>query len=400
MQIDSDPSDAELFVDNRHIGKTPLSTRLTFGTHQIRLAKDGFDIVERTIDVQDDLVNLMYSLDKQGLFVDGAVGEVSVHGADVFLYSFVDSKISSTKKQLQLPSTTPISVDSDMILTYLTLGDETPEKAIFVGKRDGISAAIEVVDYDRVAKSESNEITLTFPEVSQRDVFGQSIERIDWISLFAEDTIDTGDITNNPKYFITNDGMLVNRDNPENAYLIGKSFEKVIISKNEDYIATKIGTKVTFFNNNSGETIGETTANDVIFSDNGIAIVQDGNELFAMSLPSMQSVAINGISSPTKVYDIGSNTLAIETIGKKFYLYDMTKNTVIEWKTLLTGHSWADGWVQSGMMNRNIAGKDMVVMIGKIYGLKVVLHVEDGVVSLMNVWIDGDSMGENDIPRH
>ena len=54
VKFDSNPEGAEVFVDNYQIGQTPTEYKLTTGTHNILIRKDGFEYYYGSIDVLND----------------------------------------------------------------------------------------------------------------------------------------------------------------------------------------------------------------------------------------------------------------------------------------------------------------------------------------------------------
>ena len=59
MTVRSNPPGAVVFVDERRLGVTPVSTSFTYyGTRDVRLMKDGYETVTRGTQVLDPLVSV------------------------------------------------------------------------------------------------------------------------------------------------------------------------------------------------------------------------------------------------------------------------------------------------------------------------------------------------------
>ena len=65
VTIDSDPRGAEVYVDNRKIGQTPVTTRMSNGIWEdpsIRLEKEGYSAVYGSLNKDIKPVNLVVGL--------------------------------------------------------------------------------------------------------------------------------------------------------------------------------------------------------------------------------------------------------------------------------------------------------------------------------------------------
>lgn len=61
-EIDSDPQGAVVRVDGRLRGKTPMSVRLSYGSHELELELDGYELASRRIDVKSAAPKYPFSL--------------------------------------------------------------------------------------------------------------------------------------------------------------------------------------------------------------------------------------------------------------------------------------------------------------------------------------------------
>ena len=64
VNIGSDPSSAQVFIDNALAGKTPLKIDIPLGKHEIRMSLPDYEVWEAQIDLDkpDDVVPLSVKL--------------------------------------------------------------------------------------------------------------------------------------------------------------------------------------------------------------------------------------------------------------------------------------------------------------------------------------------------
>lgn len=65
VEVKSTPDGADITVDDKFVGSTPSTLRLTPGDHKIKLEKSGFKAWERTLTVGTATVNVNAALDKE-----------------------------------------------------------------------------------------------------------------------------------------------------------------------------------------------------------------------------------------------------------------------------------------------------------------------------------------------
>jgi len=65
LRIDSNPSDAEVFINQRSMGRSPITESLNRGLYRIRIEKDGYAVLEDEINLSSDM-NKEYTLEEMG----------------------------------------------------------------------------------------------------------------------------------------------------------------------------------------------------------------------------------------------------------------------------------------------------------------------------------------------
>lgn len=96
LTINSIPSGATVYVDNRQIGRSPLSTDLAFGMHTIRVELGGYSAEQRTIDVQVPEMAVPFEL--KPTVVTGTVNIFGPTGATVLVDGAQVGKIPTSVK--------------------------------------------------------------------------------------------------------------------------------------------------------------------------------------------------------------------------------------------------------------------------------------------------------------
>lgn len=71
INISTNPSRADIYLNNRHIGKGPISTQLKAGEYRIKVQKEGFKPETKTVTIKTNKrTNLMFILDNLGGQID------------------------------------------------------------------------------------------------------------------------------------------------------------------------------------------------------------------------------------------------------------------------------------------------------------------------------------------
>ncbi|NOY25811.1 MAG: PEGA domain-containing protein [Oligoflexia bacterium] len=101
MTINSIPAGAIVYVDDRQLGRSPLSAELGFGMHTIRLELGGYSSEQRTIDVQMPEMAVPFEL--KPLVVTGTVNIFGPTGATVLVDGAQVGKIPTSVKLTEGP---------------------------------------------------------------------------------------------------------------------------------------------------------------------------------------------------------------------------------------------------------------------------------------------------------
>ncbi len=384
--IDSDPQGAELFIDGQHLGQTPWVSRIGYGLHTIKIAKDGgYEIIEEEIEIKSDL-EIIYPLDNQGVRIHGTIGGTHIPGAKVFVLPVYDGRISEDAIPLILSDTTPTQIELNTLSTYLTMTGTTPENALFIGLRDGVSASMMLVDVNSVGEIEETEINLQFPPHSQIEYLGQPLTGIDWFTLLSEEPEAMGGIMNNPR-FILKDGNLINRDNPEKSFNIGNSDGEIIVSTDLQNAAVITEDIVKLFSL-SASTV-EFPGNSAVFSyDNRFFFVLDDDKLTRHEIETGENKTIKLNSNPNEIVCI-SDWVIVSNTNVQPTIIGNESFKITDWNILFgeENHNWAIHFIPESIFTRNIIGVDHVFILGKVLGLEVLVAV-DTETELLNVWFD------------
>ncbi len=386
VYINTEPPDAELFIDSRHVGTTPWSAKLYFGEHHIRIAKEGgYRIIEETIEVKSNL-EVTYPLESVGIAIHGVLGETHTPGAKVYVIPLIASVAMENTSPWAVEQTTPVQLLAEDMAAYLTHKEIVPDQALIVGMRSesSASAGMKVVDVNSVGEIEETEIDIRFPESAQVDFLGQTLDGIGWFSLLSEKLSPAGLIENNPRYARL-DGSVVDRDNPSRFFDTGGRSGLVVISPDHDYLAVVGGGMVTVFSSEGQltSTVGETA----VFGDGAIYIC-DEKRLKAVNLLT-QAVQFVDVGIEGDSLQQAAGFLLVQNVDSATVVVDLETMRVLSWTQLLEDEYpyIAPHFIPEGMFSRSVAGEHHVLALGKVFGLKVLFGLGEK-PCLLNVWFD------------
>ncbi len=385
--IDSDPSGAELYIDGKHVGQTPWMSKLPFGEHKIRLAKD--DVIEETIDLKTD-IEIMYPFKNTGIKIKGFLGEINTPGARIFVLPVKNYEIQPGITPLRIKGTTPTQIEQNDIATYLTMDKSIPDKALFIGIRDGISATMMMVDVSKTGELTESEVNLQFSAGSQIDFLGQSLSGIDWFSLLSEQPKSNGSIKNNPQFTIKGN-RIIDRDNPEKSFTVNNSEGLLFLSPELDYLAVQNNKTIRLYDYK--KQINIFTGDHLVFSsDNVYLFITSGSKLTRYEIITGKVATLDMDFVPTSIVAV-SNWVIVNESNGAISLVNSSEMKITGWSAMLPDdpESWAQYFVPEGIFTRNIIGVNHVLLLGRVFGLKVIVTVDDR-PSLLNVWFDVDPM--------
>ena len=131
--LTSTPSEADVFIDQQKVGKTPYQGTLTLGKHNLILRKDGYFEYQQEIDMT---VNMTYKAEIP--LKTSAAGEKIIAGKEAFNRGTYEEAIQQLAQVFDLSPSDPEVAQTRYLLgqCYLQLGDFPKAEGYFEQARD------------------------------------------------------------------------------------------------------------------------------------------------------------------------------------------------------------------------------------------------------------------------
>lgn len=383
LNIKTNPQGAVVYIDEIYKGESPLSVELPEGDHIIRIVLSGRKSILKTVKVQTPL-ELEYSFEDEGFFFDTMIGDESAPGAKVYLFPLDDKLNINTKIPPLYVGKTPITRTLNDIMTYLT-SDMNTKKALIVANHQTLGSTMKIFEFDQNISNKQNFI-LQLSGTSPLLTFGQPIEGIDYNGIINDTDLKYQQLSKNLRFKeqIANGlYVIIDRDNyPKGTVVLKQKPDSTILSPDEQYLIAVYGLQASIIKMADGkEMISLPGANAYFTADSKQATIYSKNGMTTVDLQTFAtqslSIRIDGVLLP-----IGPN-VAIETVkGKVVSMIDIRQNKRLEWNQIFTENAFLPEYV----LTRNIAGNDIVLIIGKISGLNAMVLGEENPV-LVYFWI-------------
>lgn len=383
LSIKTNPQGAVIYIDEVYKGESPLSVELPEGDHNIRVVLSGRKSILKTVKVQTPL-ELEYSFEDEGFFFDTAIGDESAPGAKVFLFPLDDKLNVNLKIPPLYVGKTPVTRTLNDIMTYLTQ-DLNTKKALIVANHQTLGSTMRILEIDQNI-SNMQSYVLQLSGTSPMLTFGQPMEGIDFNSIINNNDIKFQQLSKNMRFKEqTSNGLyvIIDRDNfPKGTVVLKQKPDNTILSPDEKYLVAIYGSQASVVNMADGKEIISMAGTNAYFTpDSKQAIIYSKSGLSTVDLKSLatqtKQVNINGILLP-----IGTS-VAIETEkGKVVSMIDIEQGIKLTWNQIYTENAFLPEYA----LTRNIAGNDIVLVIGKISGLNVLVLGEENPV-LVYFWV-------------
>jgi len=134
--VESEPSDAKIFIDNTPSGTTPLNTKLSLGKHIVKLEKDGYEPKQKEIFVEKGRANIVRETlvrSKQHAFQP----KYSAHGEETSAVATLRPKerrlkTNSDSSFPKPPLTNMILIPKGYFIMGREVGDESPVRRVYL----------------------------------------------------------------------------------------------------------------------------------------------------------------------------------------------------------------------------------------------------------------------------
>jgi hypothetical protein len=383
LNIKTNPQGAVVYIDEIYKGESPLSVELPEGDHNIRIVLSGRKSILKTVKVQTPL-ELEYSFEDEGFFFDTSLGEQSAPGAKVYLFHLDDKQNVNTKIPPLYVGKTPLLRTLNDIMTYLT-ADLNTKKALIVANHPTLGSTMKIIEFNTNISNKQNYI-LQLSGQSPMITFGQPLEGIDYNSIISDTDQKYQQLYSNLRFKEqTSNGLfvIIDRDNyPKGTVILKKKPDNTIISPDENYLAAIFGSQISIIGMSDGKEILSLPGSNAYFTtDSKHAIVYNKSGLTKVDLKTLNTERKN-INIDGKLLPIGSNVAIEVDKGKVISMIDIAQNKRLTWNQIFTENAFLPEYV----LTRNIAGKDIVLVLGKISGLNAMVLGEDNPV-LVYFWI-------------
>lgn len=393
VSIDSDPSEANIFIDDKISSTTPWSGQLEGGVHRIRLALEGHKMIRTEIEVTSDLKNIVLPFSSKSLSIEAYHGEIPVYGSNIYV-CIVKDGVYLKKIPPLLLGTTQWTGQSNLVASYLTQIQPVPEYGIVLAKNSLKGADIKKIFLDNSGQLLTKNVKLTFPGQSSTKLLGVQIDNNDFFTLSNENPKRLQSMDHFGKYFLNKEkNTFKNRDEPKPKDIqLGKGVqidaEDIIISPDEEHMAFIKNGFATVYQIADAKLIFKTRATEAVFStDNDYLLTLHENTIQKIELKngSISSAAVN---FEGKLFPITERFVVVTKDNKKLHLWDTWQMAQARWETLIgNGETWKESFVPTSLFVRFAAGEEKVLLLGQTYGLGCAVSVTSNNVLLLNIWM-------------
>ncbi len=384
VSIDSIPQGAELYLEEKHIGTTPWKGTLPSGEYKIRLAKEGQRMIKREVVITSD-VELRYSFQTKDISIESTDGADTITGGLLYVCIVKSAKIDEDIPPLLLgPS--PWSGNSELVSSYLTQEGKVPSFGLLVAKHPYYGASLSKAYLDDNGQVREIE-KLVLPGISSLDIIGQPIDRIDFATLLTEQPGPVQTIDNKPRFTIIQSNVFVDRDaTPIKKTNLRSKPDLVIISPNEKYMAYLYGGKVNLLETATyKEVIKSIPGKSFAFSPSSDRLfVQDQNEMATIQVKT-GAIARARCERQGVIVPV-NETFVIIAAKSTLALWSSEEERFSSWQDILGDSIWARAFAPSGVIVRNIGGKDRVLILGETFGIPCAVALEPK-PTLINLWM-------------
>lgn len=393
VSIDSDPSGANIFIDDEVSSTTPWSGQLEGGVHSIRLALEGHKMIRTEIEVTSDLENIVLPFSSKSLSIEAYHGDIPVYGSNIYVCIVKDGSLVKKIPPLLL-GTTQWTGQSNLVASYLTQIQPVPEYGIVLAKNSLKGADIQKISLDNSGQLLTKNIKLKFSGQSSTKILGVQIDNNDFFTLSNENPKRLQSMDHFGKFFLNKEkNTFKNRDEPKPKDIqldkgVQIDTEDIIISPDEEHMAFVKNGSVTTYTIKDAKMIHKSRATEAVFTkDNAYLLTLHGNTIQKTDLKN-GSTASAVVNFDGKLFPITDRFVVVTKDNKKLYLWDILQMTQASWESLIGNDAvWKESFVPTSLFVRFAAGEEKVLLLGQTFGLGCAVSVTSSAVSLLNIWM-------------
>lgn len=393
VSIDSDPSGANIFIDDEVSSTTPWSGQLEGGVHSIRLALEGHKMIRTEIEVTSDLENIVLPFSSKSLSIEAYHAGIPVYGSNIYVCIVKDGSLVKKIPPLLL-GTTQWTGQSNLVASYLTQIQPVPEYGIVLAKNSLKGADIQKISLDNSGQLLTKNVQLKFSGQSSTKILGVQIDNNDFFTLSNENPKRLQSMEHFGKFFLNKEkNTFKNRDEPKPKDIqlekgVQIDTEDIIISPDEEHMAFIKNGYVTIFRIKDAKMIHKTRATEAVFTkDSSHLLTLHGNTIQKTDLKN-GSTSSADVSFEGKLFPITERFVVATKDNKKLYLWDILQMTQASWESLIGNDAiWKESFVPTSLFVRFAAGEEKVLLLGQTFGLGCAVSVTSTDVSLLNIWM-------------
>jgi hypothetical protein len=393
VSIDSDPSGANIFIDEEISSVTPWKGQLKGGVRNIRLALDGHKMIKTDIEVTSDLENIILPFSSKSLSIEAYHGQKPVYGSNIYICIVKDGLLINKIPPLLLGST-QWTGQSNLVASYLTQKQPFFEYGIAVSKNSLKGADIQKISLDNSGQLLTKNVKLEFPGLSSTKILGIQIDNNDFFTLSNENPKRLQTMDHFSKFYLNKEkNTFKNRDEskPKDIQLekgIPIETEDIIISPDEKHMALIKNGYVTIYKIYDAKQIYKTRATEAVFSKNSTHLLSIYSGTISGFDFTTGSTFTSQVDLDGKLFPISNRFVVVTKDNKKLYLWDMQDRTQASWERLIgNGTTWKESFLPSSLFVRFAAGEEKILLLGQTFGLGCVVTISETDATLLNVWM-------------
>lgn len=391
VSIDSDPTGANIFIDDEIVSVTPWSGKLQGGVHNVRLALEGHKMIKTELEVTSDLTNIVLPFSSKSLSIEAFHKDLPVYGSNVYV-CIVKNGFWQQKTPPLLLGMTQWNGSSNMVSSYLTQEQPIPEYGIAVTRNPLKGADIQKITMDKSGQILTKNLKLSLPGFSLTKVLGLQIDNIDFQTLSNEKKSRQQTIAHNRKFYLNKTSMTFkNRDEISSKSIqLDKSMQieadDIIVSQNGQYMALIKNGTVSIYSMSKTSKIQIVTGTEAIFTkDSKHLLILNNETLTKLDLSNLKSTSTL-VSAKGKLFAVSDKYAAVSSATNVAFI-DIESNKEVHWQTLIGADMpWKEYFKPISIYSKFVANQEKTLILGTTFGLDCAVSIEPD-VALLNIWM-------------
>lgn len=391
VSIDSDPTGANIFIDDEIASVTPWSGKLKGGVHSVRLALEGHKMIKTELEVTSDLTNIVLPFSSKSLSIEAFHKELPVYGSNIYICIVKNDRWQQKTPPLLL-GMTQWNGSSNLVSSYLTQEQPIPEYGIVVTRNPLKGADIQKITMDKSGQILTKNLKLSLPGFSLTKVLGLQIDNIDFQTLSNEIKSRQQTIAHNRKFYLNKTNMTFkNRDELNSKPIqLDKSMQietdDIIVSQNGQHMALIKNGSISIYNIPKASKIHTMPGTEAIFTNNSKQmLILNKENLTKVDLENLNSQATS-ISTTGKLLALSDKYAAVSSATNIAFI-DIETNKEIDWQALIGADMpWKQHFKPISIYSKFVANQEKTLILGTTFGLDCAVSVVPE-VALLNIWM-------------